>query len=554
MAELFRNRSACLRANSLDVDAPCLVVSFAPWSGRPNLDALGWAEKLCESQRWPALHVISADDDWYQSDGAQEAVERAAGIARRYPRVVTYGSSMGGYAALNFANDLRARIAFAVAPQFSIDRAKVGFETRWAAEAGRTTFLRDRVAAISPRVRPVLVYDPWFAPDVRHIEAIAAHCEPVRVPLPLMGHDGVGGRVLKPMLAAAREDAPWRMREDAIARHRRERKHTATYYLQLVERGRSLSPQARLELLRRAHALEPTHVGVALKRSTLLLAGGCAEAALDVQQEALRHASPAFFATLTSHRAQALAALGREAEALAAARQAREAAPHNPFFAHHLAQLLGRAGQWPDALRHQRAALASHPGHPAYSQQLAALERAAAAATVAPPSSRSPPEPPEPSLPRDPERSRLGEAAAGVPAPERERMLAQACAVEPSYSGAAARFSSALLVAGYCSDALAVQDEALERIADTPLLLSHRAQALERLGRPRAALAAIARAVALAPDNAWFRHQYAGLLLAAGDWRKAEREQLAALERAPAQAGYRERLQRIRERSALAAG
>ncbi|MBM7093840.1 hypothetical protein JTP67_36140, partial [Streptomyces sp. S12] len=152
--------------------------------------------------------------------------------------------------------ELGAQIAFAIAPQFSIDRAKVDFETRWAAEAGRTAFVRDRIAAISPQVRPVLVYDPWFAPDARHIERIAAHCEPVRVPLPLMGHDGVGGRILKPMLAAARE-GDWRgMREQAVASYRRMRKTTAGYYLQLAERARGLSIDARLELLRRAHALE----------------------------------------------------------------------------------------------------------------------------------------------------------------------------------------------------------------------------------------------------------------------------------------------------------
>ena len=534
MAELFRNESACLRANSLDADTDdaCLVISFAPWSGRPSLDALGWAEKLCESQRWPALHVVSAQDDWYQSDGAQEVVDRAAAIARRYARVVTYGSSMGGYAALNFASELGAQIAFAIAPQFSIDRAKVDFETRWAAEAGRTAFVRDRIAAISPQVRPVLVYDPWFAPDARHIERIAAHCEPVRVPLPLMGHDGVGGRILKPMLAAARE-GDWRgMREQAVASYRRMRKTTAGYYLQLAERARGLSIDARLELLSRAHALEAGHIGVALKRSTLLLAHARAEEALFVQEEALRHASPSFVPSLHSHRAQALTALARDEEALSAARQARELSPQHPYFAHHLAQLLGRKAHWAEALRHQRAAVALHRDNAVYRAQLASLEREAVAAQAQP---DSPP---------------LSEAAAGVPATERSALWSQACAVEPSYSGAAARFSSALLARGDWLDALAVHDQALRHIPDTPLLHSHRALALARLGRSGEAEAAIGRAIALAPENAYFRHQRAGLWLAAGRYRQAEREQLIALQCGPAQAEYREQLERIRQRIA----
>ncbi|MBO7942900.1 hypothetical protein JTP77_044380, partial [Streptomyces sp. S9] len=172
--------------------------------------------------------------------------------------------------------------------------------------------------------------------------------------LPLMGHDGVGGRILKPMLAAARE-GDWRgMREQAVASYRRMRKTTAGYYLQLAERARGLSIDARLELLRRAHALEAGHIGVALKRSTLLLAHARAEEALFVQEEALRHASPSFVPSLHSHRAQALTALARDEEALSAARQARELSPQHPYFAHHLAQLLGRKAHWAEALRHQR--------------------------------------------------------------------------------------------------------------------------------------------------------------------------------------------------------
>lgn len=537
MAELFRNESACLRANSLDadVDDGCLVISFAPWSGRPGLDGLGWAEALCESQRWPALHVMSAQDDWYQSEGAQEVVDRAARIARGYSRVVTYGSSMGGYAALNFATELGARIALAIAPQFSIDRAKVGFETRWSAEAGRTAFVRDRIAAISPQVRPVLVYDPWFAPDARHVELIARHCEPVRVPLPLMGHDGAGARILKPMLAAARADDWRRMRDQALASYRQIRKGMPGYYLQLVERARGLSADARLALLRRAHAIDAGHIGVALKRSSLLLAQARPEEALRVQEEALRLAAPAFVPLLHSHRAQALAALARDEDALAAARQARELSPQHPYFAHQLAQLLGRAGQAAEALSHQRVAVALHRDNAVYQAQLANLERAARAAAVSVPA---------------PDPSRLGDAARATPAAERAALWSQARAVEPSYSGAAARFSSALLARGAWLDALAVQDEALRQLPDTPLLLSHRALALVRLGRFGEAEASLGRAIALAPQNAYFRHQRAGLWFEAGRLRQAEQEQLIALQCAPAQADYREQLERIRHRIA----
>ncbi|NUO77847.1 MAG: hypothetical protein HOQ32_17775 [Lysobacter sp.] len=373
MSELFGSETARLRANSLDCGRDCLVVSFTPWSELPNPMGLGWAEKLCESRGWPALHVVPASNDWYQSDGALEAVRRAAEIARGYARVVTYGSSMGGYAALNFAPMLGASLAFAVVPQYSIDRAKVPFETRWAAEAGRIRFAHDRVDGIGRDLRAVLLYDPFVKADARHVDLIAEAGDALRVGLPLMGHAGPGSAILTAMLVLAREGRADEMRAHAVQQHRINKKRTANYYLQLANQARSLSLDARLRLLDVAKSIDATHVGIALKRSTLLIGADRSLDAIAVQDEALTHAAPAYVPSLLSHKAQALARLSCWDEALEMASQACERAPHSAYLNHHLAYLLLTQGRYREAERHQCAALALDEGNALYRNQLTTI-------------------------------------------------------------------------------------------------------------------------------------------------------------------------------------
>ena len=52
-------------------------------------------------------------------------------VTRGYDRVVTYGSSMGGYAAIRLAGLAGATCVLAMSPQYSIDPKVAGFDRRW---------------------------------------------------------------------------------------------------------------------------------------------------------------------------------------------------------------------------------------------------------------------------------------------------------------------------------------------------------------------------------------------------------------------------------------
>lgn len=244
--EVYRNRSAVIRVSSLDSRDDIVAVSFSPWAEEPNIDALGWAEKLFENRNWPGVHVVAADNHWYQPPGIREIIDHVAEICARYDRVITYGSSMGGYAALNFADAIGAEIALAVMPQFSVDRLKVPFETRWPKSAD-LEFNNDTMSVV--RANGFAIFDPWFRLDRLHADLLAA--QNVRlVPLPLMGHVGPGPAVLKAALdlvaAGETEGLPERLR----GIYRAARKDNPAYYFRMAMGARGMSAGRREAILR----------------------------------------------------------------------------------------------------------------------------------------------------------------------------------------------------------------------------------------------------------------------------------------------------------------
>jgi tetratricopeptide (TPR) repeat protein len=123
-----------------------------------------------EQRGVPAFHFLALWNHWWQPDSVMAAVERAAQAlkAAGKSRVMTYGSSMGGYGAAMHARALGATSVLMLAPQWSPDPARPPHETRWAAEARRITFLRDDMGAFAaPEPVKYAAFDPCCA-DGKH--------------------------------------------------------------------------------------------------------------------------------------------------------------------------------------------------------------------------------------------------------------------------------------------------------------------------------------------------------------------------------------------------
>jgi Flp pilus assembly protein TadD len=150
---------------------------FGPGFGRDRFAPLGMNEYLIRRNR----------NHWYQSaeiDAVAELVtRRAAGT-----RVVTYGSSMGAYAAVNFARLLNADTFIAISPLFDVEPGNALGEQRWREDWPHTDFSRNLIKAGDCAASKGYVFYDEGSPDRQHAEEIARHTAATLVPLEHGGH------------------------------------------------------------------------------------------------------------------------------------------------------------------------------------------------------------------------------------------------------------------------------------------------------------------------------------------------------------------------------
>jgi pimeloyl-ACP methyl ester carboxylesterase len=183
---IFAGGGVRLRAYANTPDPVCTVVTF-DYHRAPDEPSVPYGRQAIRKAGANQVHVTARRNHWYQSEKMPQAIAAARAFCRD-TRVVTFGGSMGGFAAIQFARALRASLAIAVGPQFSLDPAKVPFETRWREEAAGLIFLHDTIGTVSTRCPVVLVYDPFHALDAAHARLIAARQQAVHLRVPFADH------------------------------------------------------------------------------------------------------------------------------------------------------------------------------------------------------------------------------------------------------------------------------------------------------------------------------------------------------------------------------
>ena len=255
-----------------------LVVTFDSYTHDRRPDRPGFGEAFFAGHSIDAVHVIPCGNDWYQYPEMPDAAALIGNIAAAYKRVVSYGSSMGGYAAIRFGEAVGASAALALSPQFSVDPAAVPFETRWRRDARHLDFSLERRWPAGFVETSYIAFDP-YTPDRGHVELFAGKTGIVPIRIANSGHPCTGylaeiGLLQQAALAVVRGDldAGWLSRE---ARERR--KQSPQFYFALSSRARSLRCGAALA--RRALELAPHHIlGRAHYGKLLLQLGEEAEA------------------------------------------------------------------------------------------------------------------------------------------------------------------------------------------------------------------------------------------------------------------------------------
>jgi len=165
---------------------------------------------------------------------------KAAGFFHPFRRIVTYGGSMGGYAALAFADLIGATYVFSLNPQSTLDKQKVPWETRF--RQGSHEDWSGRYAEASDGIRCVkqayIAVDMRDALDRRHVDRIRGRAVEI-LNMPFVGHFiprhlQQTGLLQSTLFAIMREEFDI----DDFRKKARGRRNLAAYYDRLLSRDR----------------------------------------------------------------------------------------------------------------------------------------------------------------------------------------------------------------------------------------------------------------------------------------------------------------------------
>lgn len=367
---LFESRDLLVR-HVPAADAGRHVVTFDCYHDDRTLARPGFGEEYFARHGIGATHLLSRDNDWFQYPELPDALAAMRAAGSGAGQVLAYGSSMGAYAAVRFADAAGATAALALSPQYSIDPARVPFERRWGQDQRRLRPLPALDGPIRSRVRPVVAYDP-HGMDRFHADRIARDTPIRRLRLPFAGHP-VGGYLQEAGLLHGVVMGALDGTLDVAAVERAAlaaRRGLAIYHGVLAGRQPRSRPGWAVALAERAVALDPGrpegHHALALRLSS---AGRHAEALAVHRRVAALERHPGYLMDYCI----ALTRAGDGAGALAVAHEIRTAWPHHAGIHNTIAELLRARRDLAGALRYAEQAVALDPASGHYRRTVAVL-------------------------------------------------------------------------------------------------------------------------------------------------------------------------------------
>lgn len=245
------------------------VVTFDNYGIGHGFDRPGFGQAWLQAQNISAIHVMGRAEDWYQYEDMEDALAAVRTAVAGASRVITYGSSMGGYAAIRFADAAGAHAALALSPQYTLDPAVASHDWRWSQDVSRIPWIKAWNGPLKKGPQVVAVYDPCGM-DGWHGRRIAEDVDAVLIGLPHTAHpvatflSEIGlltdlvMRVLNGDLDAA-----------AFRREARSRRRLSGVYLgELAQQQPLWRPKLAIALARRAVLANPIspHAGLSLSR------------------------------------------------------------------------------------------------------------------------------------------------------------------------------------------------------------------------------------------------------------------------------------------------
>lgn len=366
MIDLFRSENVVVRSMPTK-DVSRWIVTFDNYGIGHGFDRPGFGQEFLRQSGVSALHVMGCQEDWYQYPEMAEAMAAARAATVGADRVMTYGSSMGGYAAIRFADAVRAHAVLALSPQYSIDPQKMPSETRWLQDSHRITWLPEVDGRIICRARPVVVFDPLE--DGHQVTRIQGDIDIRQVALPYVSHPATTylaeTGLLKPLVLQALSGD---FEHIAFGREARRRRGASSFYLSnLAMRQPAHRRGLALDLAQRAVKIGPSSPLASLALARLLSAEGRHDDAIKRLEGIVTstNRAPVYLISYVD----ALVAAGRFDEARPYAREAVEALSHQAHLHAWEGALLQRLGEAREAVEAVERAIALDP-RPQYFQLL----------------------------------------------------------------------------------------------------------------------------------------------------------------------------------------
>ena len=362
--DLYRSDTIVVRRVATD-NRDQWVITFDNYGIGHGFDRPGFGEDWLKAQGVSAIHVLGKAEDWYQYGDIDAALATVRKAVSGATRVMTYGSSMGGYAAIRFADAVGAHAALSLSPQYTLDPRIAAADRRWSQDSQRIEWI-DRInGPLTTNARVVMAYDPWGL-DGWHGRRIRGDIDVSPLRLPFTAHPATSFLseigLLGDLVLEVLND---RLDPSGFEREARRRRATSGVYLGELA---GLQPAHRirtaLALARRAVAASPSNHHARLNLARLLLRNGEEVEAIELFEGLVRDSDRAL--TYLVDYGQALATVGRPAEARAIAdevmAQAAEVAHLNGWAAR-MCWLNGDTDAARDLIRH---AVRLDPTNPAY--------------------------------------------------------------------------------------------------------------------------------------------------------------------------------------------
>jgi tetratricopeptide (TPR) repeat protein len=330
------------------------AVTFESYHDDTGFDRIGFGETFFERAGLTAIHVLTVGNDWYQYPEIEEALAAIRKSVSGAERVLAYGSSMGGYAAVRFADAIGATHVLSLSPQYSIDPKRVAADRRWWWDQKRIAFMAAHNGPITCSADIVVAYDPTIRLDDLHGQMIGRDVPTRFLKLTYAGHPVTTMlnelSVLRPLaLAFANEDLDLAEVEIEIAERREQ---SAVWLTEYGARALTHDGLYALDLAERAVGLAPASAAMQHQHGMRLHDLGRYEEAIAAHRRAVateRH--PIFMLSLS----RSLFFSGQYAEALSWVETAQQMRPFDDFYFHSAARIRlatgDRRGAWRDAWR-----------------------------------------------------------------------------------------------------------------------------------------------------------------------------------------------------------